>query len=127
MESRGNHRRSEMMKLPGFTAENSSSSHDAVPVRDKSSAELARDSSFPATNSRGDGAVAVVVAVPAGVLPDREPLETLLLLEYAPCGLPAVADRMFTGGEDESSSLQRGSIAVPEHRAVSGERDWTPG
>ncbi len=49
----------------------------------------------------------MVVAVPARVLPDWEPLETVLLLEYARCGLAAVADRMFTGGEgsNESSSL----------------------
>jgi hypothetical protein len=70
-------------------------------------AELPGDRSHSAANYRGNGTLAKVVAVPARVLPDWEPLETVLLLEYAPCRLPAVADRMFTGRENayESSPL----------------------
>jgi hypothetical protein len=75
-------------------------SRDAIPVRDKSSAELSRDSSYPVTNCRRDGTVAVVVAVPARMYTDRDPLATLLLLESPRWRFPAVADEMFLGGGD---------------------------
>jgi hypothetical protein len=45
--------------------------------------------------------VGVVVAMPTGMLPDRDPLATLLLLEYPRWRFPAVADDMFLGGGAE--------------------------
>jgi hypothetical protein len=42
----------------------------------------------------------MVVAVPARMRPDRDPLETMLLLEYPPFRLRAVADEIFHGREN---------------------------
>jgi len=47
----------------------------------------------------------MVVAVPARMLRDRDPLETLLLLEYSPCRLRAVGGLLFIGGGEGYMSL----------------------
>ena len=80
---------------------------DAVPVALKCKREPPRYRNHAATEFRQDGTVAMVVALPAGMFPDRKSQATLLLLEHSPVGLPPIAGVVFAGEKEADNDITR--------------------